>query len=455
MPQSDKQPTTDANRLALEVLTMARDTLIVDLRFLDTALCRIVPEEALVEQITTDGNLLYYDALQVLRAFLREKNSTRRDYLHLTLHCIYRHMFINSLVDHDCWDLACDVAVENTINELELRDVDCLRVIGQRLILQRLKQEVGQLTAERLYRYYLDQHLTQEQLNGLRRLFFADDHSLWYHPPETRPERPGEGEETQETDPDAPSPQQLRNATAQEWKELSERIEIELETTDKEIGDRAGTMSQNLRAVNREKYDYAQFLQRFAELGEIIKINDDEFDYIFYTYGLQLYENLPLIEPLEYKEVKRIREFVIAIDTSGSVRGETVQAFVQKTYNILKQSENFFSKINLHIIQCDADIRQDVKITTQEEFDQYLADMTILGLGGTDFRPVFQYVNRLLEEKELINLKGLLYFTDGLGAFPERRPPYDAAFVFLEESFDYEPQVPPWAMKLMLSKYDL
>ena len=106
--------------------------------------------------------------------------------------------------------------------------------------------------------------------------------------------------------------------------------------------------------MNREKYDYTEFLRKFAVRGEVMKINDEEFDYIFYTYGLKLYEKMPLIEPLEYKEVKRIREFVIAIDTSGSVVGEEVQAFVQKTYNVLKSTESFFSKINLHIIQCDA-----------------------------------------------------------------------------------------------------
>lgn len=75
-----------------------------------------------------------------------------------------------------------------------------------------------------------------------------------------------------------------------------------------------------------------------------MKVNPDEFDYIFYTYGLKLYENMPLIEPLEYREVKRIREFVIAIDTSGSVAGEQVQRFVQKTYNILKSTESFFRR---------------------------------------------------------------------------------------------------------------
>ena len=40
------------------------------------------------------------------------------------------------------------------------------------------------------------------------------------------------------------------------------------------------------------------------------------------TYG-----NVPLVEPLEYRDDKRIREFVIAIDTSGSVQGDIVQSF--------------------------------------------------------------------------------------------------------------------------------
>ena len=140
------------------------------------------------------------------------------------------------------------------------------------------------------------------------------------------------------------------------WENISRQMQMDLETFAKAAGEKALGLMQNLQAVNREKYDYASFLKKFASLGEVIQVNDDEFDYIFYTYGLQLYDNIPLIEPLEYKEVKRIKEFVIVIDTSGSVSGELVQQFVQKTYNILMQQESFFSKMNLHIIQCDASV---------------------------------------------------------------------------------------------------
>ena len=166
----------------------------------------------------------------------------------------------------------------------------------------------------------------------------------------------------------------------------------------------AGGMQQLLAELNREKYDYEAFLKKFAVMGEVMKINDDEFDYIFYTYGLKLFKNMPLIEPLEYKEVRRVREFVIAIDTSGSTSGELVNRFLTKTYNILMSTESFFSKVNIHIIQCDAQVQEVVKITKREEFEDYLKHMTIRGLGGTDFQPVFAYVDQLVKQREFQHL---------------------------------------------------
>lgn len=54
--------------------------------------------------------------------------------------------------------------------------------------------------------------------------------------------------------------------------------------------------------------------------------------------------------------------------------------------------------------------------------------MKIRGLGGTDFRSVFRYVKKFQKEKEFQNLRGLIYFTDGYGMFPERKPDYETAF---------------------------
>ena len=163
---------------------------------------------------------------------------------------------------------------------------------------------------------------------------------------------------------------------------------------------------------------------------------------------------MPLIEPLEYREDNKIRDFVIAIDTSGSVAGEEVRSFLQKTYNILKNRESFHNKINVHIVQCDAQIQSDEVIHSSEDFDRYLETMEIRGLGGTDFRPVFEYVDRLLKEGVFSDLKGLIYFTDGLGIYPPSKPAYRTAFVFVESGYNV-PDVPVWAMKVVLRPVEL
>jgi predicted metal-dependent peptidase len=239
-----------------------------------------------------------------------------------------------------------------------------------------------------------------------------------------------------------------------EWQDVSQHAKTDLETFSKEQGFGAGSLLLNLKETLRDKYDYSAFLKKFAVLGEEMHINDDEFDYIYYTYGLKLYDNMPLIEPLEYRENKRIREFVIAIDTSGSCQGTTVERFLRRTYSILKSTESYFERVNIHIIQCDEKIQRDVKITSEDEFERYMEDVELSGFGGTDFRPVFEYVDGLIRRHEFQDLKGLIYFTDGQGTFPERMPDYETAFVFLEEGFTI-PEVPTWAIRLVLQEEDI
>ena len=76
------------------------------------------------------------------------------------------------------------------------------------------------------------------------------------------------------------------------------------------------------------------------------------------------------------------------------------------------------------------------------------------GGNGTDFRPVFSYVDELVRDGGFRNLRGLMYFTDGVGTYPERRPPYDTAFVFCDDRY-LEHDVPPWAMRLVVRSADL
>lgn len=448
------------DKAALDVLRLARSMLIVRLRFLDIALGRLelVPAEGAT--LATDGARIIYGPKHVLRCFKKENERPARDYLHMALHCIFSHMFTGTLIDDELWDLACDIAVESIINDLGLDLTGSARSAAQIAEAAGLREDAGMLTAEKIYHFFRETGISGQERERLAELFRADDHSCWHA---ARPAKGSEGSDDSDSgsgsdvtgpEDDGLPPLIPPADLSEEWKDIAEKVQDSLETFFREQGDTADGLIQNLREINREKYDYSEFLKKFSVLGETIGVNDEEFDYIFYTYGLDLYGNMPLVEPLEYKEVRRVREFVIAVDTSGSTAGELVQKFLQKTYNILKTTESYFSRVNIHIIQCDADIQEHVRITSEEEFDSYISTMSIHGLGGTDFRPVFDYVDRLIEAGEFTDLKGLIYFTDGFGFFPSHRPGYETAFVFLDNEYN-NPHVPPWAIRVVLQNEDI
>ena len=446
---SNEEQTSKIENLAKEILVLSRNTLLVNLRFLDSALSRL--EYAACEEpfLMTDGKRLIYHPKSVLQTYRLEKEASVRDYLHIIFHCVYQHMYVEPSINRLYWDLACDMAVEFTISQLHIQATAASRENRQKKIMELLSKNTKALTAEMIYHYLKEYCPDPDQAAQLRGYFYADNHEIWYM---TEDEAAAKFGFEPSSDPNGEG--NARAQAREDWKNVADRMRMDMETFQKKRGDQAGTLIQNLNAVTREKYDYTSFLKKFAVLGEQMKINDDEFDYNFYTYGLNLYGNMPLVEPLEYKEVKRIRDFVIAIDTSGSVQGELVQKFMQKTFNILKSEETFFSKINLYIIQCDAEIQEAVRITCEEDFNNYLKIMQFHGFGGTDFRPVFTYVEELRKKKEFRNLKGLLYFTDGYGIFPAKKPDYEAAFVFIRDEYDI-PEVPPWAIKLVLESREI
>ena len=423
-----------AKELAENIMTLARNTLMVHLRFMDRAISHLTLTCDGEIPFATDGRALYYEPWTVLQRYQAEPNAVNRDMMHALLHCVFRHWFVGQDIDRARWDAACDAAVECAISDLHSPVLQSQREVNQLMTLEMLRREVGTMTAERIYRWLGEQDYDEDDLYRLRRELKADEHGLWYGG----------------LDPDAERQQDVDDLE-QMWQDVSRRMQTELETMRQEA---AGVLVQNLRSLNRAKHDYTAFLRRFGVRGEVVRLSDEEFDNNYYTYGLSLYGNVPLIEPLEYREQKRIRDFVIAIDTSGSVKGDVVQSFIQHTHDILSKQENFFTKVNMHIIQCDDQIREDVHITGREEFQAYIKTMQIKGLGQTDFRPVFARVEELIRRRELTDLRGLLYFTDGLGTFPEKKPPYDTAFIIHTDDY-HEVQVPPWAMHMVLTEDEI
>ncbi len=199
-------------------------------------------------------------------------------------------------------------------------------------------------------------------------------------------------------------------------------MQTELDLRDKEAGEGADALKQQVKAANRSRRSYKDFLRRFCVMREEVKLDPDEFDLNFYTYGLSVYGNLPLIEPLETRESKKIEELALVIDTSYSTSGALVRAFLAETYTLLKGQENFFHRMNLHLIQADNAIRQDLLIRNEDELIHAMNHFELRGGGGTDFRPAFAYVSQLCAEKKVLEPAGTALLYRRHGHLPGKAP---------------------------------
>ncbi|MGN0363138.1 MAG: VWA-like domain-containing protein [Bilifractor sp.] len=386
--------------------------------------------------IGTNGSYVYCDPGYVIHLFQKDRTRLVRTWLHMIFHCLFRHPFRYTRLETELWDLASDIAVENAVMECELSGLELPDDWDRRSRIGQLRGYVQQMTAEQLYRVFQDHsNLTLE----LADLFRFDRHEPWMLEDHIWKEmiirRGGD-------------------SAGQKWQTISSGVQDDMDSFEKNQSMLPGRLKKVFREQYRKSGSYESFLKKFARPAEEMYINQDEFDYIYYTYGMQLYRNMPLIEPLEYRETMKIRDFVIALDTSGSCQGRVIRSFLHKTWSVMKTTQSFTERIHLHIIQCDSEVRQDKSISSEAEFDQYMKEIEISGSGGTDFRPVFSRVDQLRSSGELKNLRGLLYFTDGYGTFPARKPEYPTAFVFVRDRFEI-PKVPSWAMRVVLEPEDL
>ena len=424
----------DVVGLCTRILQNSRNELYLNMRYLDLSLSSLGFEmDPACRGLGTDGFVIYYHGEYLCDLYRRGRVLVNRAYLHMVLHCLFCHMDTMGRRDGRMWNLACDIAAESVIDGLYLKCVHIQTPPFRMDWYGRLRQRLQVLNAEGVYKALEEMKLTERQLERLEAEFLVDDHQYWQLPP------------------DAPKTGVVRQ---NQWSNNREKLQTEMETMGNRQDEDTKSLLEQVQVENRSRYDYRRFLQKFSVLREEMLVDEDSFDYVFYTYGLSLYGNMPLVEPLESKEVSRIEDFVLVIDTSMSCSGDLVRRFLEETYSVLSESESFFRRIHVHILQCDEKIQSDVVIENAMQLKEYMSHFTVKGGGGTDFRPAFAYVEQLMRAKKFTKLRGLIYFTDGYGIYPAKMPPYETAFVFMKEDYQ-DIDVPPWAIRLILDEEDL
>ena len=428
--QKQQQKELEKIEICIDILKNARNELYLSMRFFDVILSgfEFLPDTK-ISGMGTDGFTVYFYPDYLIGLYQKTPVQVNRAYLHMIFHCLFGHLKQPDHAEEQYWNLACDIVVESIIDELNEHSVRKYVPPYRKGVYQKLREKMEVLTPKGVYWELLGMHLEEEQFGKMQEEFFVDDHVLWNE--NVSPEKCIEREK--------------------KWKEQNEKLQTEMETFSKEASENAENILNQVQIENRNRYDYRKFLEKFAILKEEMQVDQDSFDYIFYNFGMKQYGNLPLIEPLEYKEVNRLEELVIAIDTSGSCSKELVRRFLGETYQILSTRENFFKKMKVYIVQCDCCIQWYQVIHSEEEWKEYMQKITIQGRGGTDFRPVFELIRKEQEKRELQNLKALIYFTDGDGIYPRQKPDYETAFVFVKKTENMK-LVPDWAYKLVIGE---
>ncbi|MBE6524544.1 MAG: hypothetical protein E7Z65_06720 [Thermoplasmata archaeon] len=404
----------DTLAIAEQIVAHSRTNLSMDLRFITHAVLSIKVE--LLEgdgPYSYDGSHLYMYINRVIADYKTDPNRVPRVIAHMVLHLVLGHYKKNL---DPLRDLAEDMIVEYALDMIDTPNITLPGKDDRIFVFDRLLKKAGAPTPELLTEELKD--VSEWQMKTYPPLFCRDSHDRrdgMEHP---------------------------------EWSEISTQMMIEIEGFSKNLEGSSDALMRVLRLRNRKEVDYRAFLRKFMTSKERVKVDVNEFDPAYYTYGLSLYGNIPLIDALEHSNSPMIEDFVIAIDTSGStMRGPVVQ-FIQDVYGIMEQCD-ITNRTNLHIVQCDNDVRCDDVIRNRQDMHDLIDNLELHGGKGTDFRPVFYYVDSLRSEGELTKIKGLIYFTDGMGVYPSKKPDYPVAFLFCDDRF-LDLEVPVWAMKVQI-----
>ena len=471
MKQKEKLDT-----LGKKILNVSRTDLLLNLPYLNTSLLSLdYVLDLTTTSIGTDAFSIRFHPHYLFRLYQDAPVMVNRTYLHMLMHCLFRHVFsATRFPEERLFNLACDIAVEHILDSMDEPAIHRPLTDLREDIYVQLEKKIGVFTAEKIYHYLLSSQHFILLIEKWEKTFLADDHSFWKREREDGDQKPPDKETSVPALPLMNA--EMRQVKEEEWDRISKRVQSEIDLLSGHDSGETGALSWMLSLQNDRYQDFRQYLSKFAVVREEIGIDPDSFDLGLYNYGMEIYGNMPLIEENELRTTKKISSLVIAIDTSASCKERLVKKFLSQTAAILKAGETFFHHVELCILECDNVIQNEIFISDLREIDDYTTHFTAHGGYGTDFRPVFERVADLQTKGKLVNLRGLLYFTDGFGTFPQSTfsnhsfrtrmvssgrsdlhiasdtSPYETAFVFYKDAPYNEKDVPPWAVKLFFSE---
>lgn len=406
-------------------LTRARTRLIIDKPFLGALVLRlplVAADPKWCQTTATDARKLYYNP-EYIDALSNEQ--VQFVISHEALHCALSHFARRGHRNRMRWDVACDYA----INPLLMADG--------------LKPPPGALyedsfegmTAEEIYPF-IDENTADEPMD---RHVYDDDEDSGEQPPPPGPQdrdepppkgdSPGEGDDGEaggqgQADPDsggAPQPPPLSGGEQETLQIQWQQRMAGAAQQAMQAGKLGGLLARMIDHLLQPRLPWRMLLARY-----MTAVARDDYSYMRPSRR----EGNAILPSLRSSQL----DVVVAVDTSGSVQDRELREFAAEVNAIKGQM-----RARVTLVVCDSAVSEDSPWCF-EPWEELELPADLKGGGGTDFRPVFDWIERQDRQPDL-----LVYFTDANGEFPTLEPAYGTVWLVKGK------RSVPWGQRVQLN----
>jgi len=406
-------------------LAAARTRLILDKPFLGALALRlpmVAADPKWCQTTATDARSFYYNPDYIDALSLEQ---TQFVLAHEALHCALSHFARRQHRIKQRWDVTCDFA----INPLLVKDG--LKPPPGALILDSFEgmtaEEIYPCIAENNTDQPMDQHLydspdSDPQSSGQQQGDEQRDGGQGQTPQQEKTGAGGNREGAQQDGQNgAPQPRPLttgeREALAAQWQQRLAGAAQQAQ----QAGKLSGLLARRVGELLQPTLPWRMLLARY-----MTQTARDDYSYMRPSRR----EGQMILPSLRSEQA----DIVVALDTSGSVNGEELNGFLAEINTLKGQLR---ARITLHA--CDTALAEDGPWVF-EPWEEFKLPQEFQGGGGTDFRPVFEWVERQGRTPDL-----LLYFTDAEGDFPGSEPPYPVIWLVKGKA------PVPWGQRIQLN----
>ena len=291
---------------------------------------------------------------------------------HEVLHLVMEHPFRKKHRYHPLWNLACDIAINQFIEQGLPKGVATYQDFNMK----------PDQAAEIYYNELMKNVKTIEMNIAAGKAGTSiDNHGKWM--------------DSDKSDMDEDLQKEI----------VKQAIAEAYEQAQKSRGTMPGGLEQFIkRWLRKPEIPWKQLLRRY--IGRSVKAD---------SVHSWKRPNRRLGEEFKGLVPRRTIKVGIAIDTSGSVSEKDFQEFIAE----MKGIQNCY-KNEMTVMECDAQVQKVYQLKPYKQ-----VDVKFKGRGGTDYEPVFKEI----EEKHKYRPELLIYFTDFYCTFPTKVPKYKVLWV--------------------------